>query len=602
MIFEHWPETTGPTPHFLGDKLATFVKVFGLGLRRSARSRSVSMSRSAILKKNAVRSPTLDQAKRSPRKPAWGEVVSELSAADRLAPLDPMQLVELAQASMLIGMEREGSETLSRAHQAFLKRGETQPAARCAFWLGFTAMLNGDIAQASGWLSRAERLLDQHPDCVEKGYLLLPVGYRMVHGGEEAKAYEAFGSAVKIGERFGDADLMALARQGQGRALIRKGEIVRGVSLLDEAMIAVTAGEVTPLTAGGIYCSVLDACGEIFDLRRAQEWTAALERWCASQPDLVPYRGHCLVRRAEILQLHGAWEDALVEAQRACERLSHRAPRTELGGALYRIAELCRLRGDFDAAENAYREASRWQRVAQPGLALLRFAQGQFEAASVVIRRAAEEIRELGARAKILDALVEIVLGVNDVPAARAAAAELATISERYGAPQLEAMSAGANGMVLLAEQDAKAALGELRRAWEIWCELDAPYEAARTRILMARACNALDDCDAAQLEVELACEVFQRLGAKTDLARAAAIPRNKNKKDGKEGPLTTREIEVLKLVAAGKSNRAIAAELEISEKTVARHLSNIFNKLDLSSRAAATAFAYKTELVKSSA
>jgi hypothetical protein len=236
------------------------------------------MSRPAILKNQASGTQLLERAQESLRKQAWGTAVTEFKAADRQTPLKPLELAQLAQASMLIGNEREGAEILARAHQGFLSLSETQSPARCAFWLGFTAMLNGDIAQSSGWLARAERLLDDQPNCVEKGYLLLPVGYRMVHGGEEKGAYEAFSKAATIGEKFREPDLIALARQGQGRALIRQGEIVRGVSLLDEAMIAVTAGEISALTAGGVYCSVLDACGEIFDLRRAQEWTAALDR------------------------------------------------------------------------------------------------------------------------------------------------------------------------------------------------------------------------------------------------------------------------------------------------------------------------------------
>src|SRR6516162_7492143 len=249
-----------------------------------------------------------------------------------------------------------------RAHQSFVGLGETRAAARCAFWLGFVALLGGDAAQANGWLSRAERLLTDDSACVERGYLFLPVGYRLVHGNEPVKAYDAFAQAGTIGRQFRDSDLVALALQGQGRSLIRQGEITRGVALLDEAMVAVTAGEVSPLTAGGVYCSVLDACGEIFDLRRAQEWTSALERWCASLPEVVPYRGQCLVRRAEILQLHGAWEEAILQAREACERFSQ-SHKPEAGSAFYRLAELHRVRGEYAEAETAYREAGRWLRT-----------------------------------------------------------------------------------------------------------------------------------------------------------------------------------------------------------------------------------------------
>ena len=398
---------------------------------------------------------------------------------------DPFQLVESAKACLLVGKEREGLEMLARAHQSFLSIGEMRPAARCAFWLGFIALLAGDVAQASGWLSRAERTLEGDSECVERGYLFLPVGYRSVHEGEPLKAYDAFAQAGTIGRQFGDSDLVALALQGQGRSLIRQGEIARGVALLDEAMVAVTAGEVSPLTAGGVYCSVLDACGEIFDLRRAQEWTSALERWCASQPDIVPYRGHCMVRRAEILQLHGAWDDAMVEARQACARFSQ-PPRVEAGGAFYRLAELHRMRGEFDEAERAYREAGRWQRIPQPGMALLRLAQGQIEAANSSIRRIAQEVRDIGQRARVLDAYVEIVLAAKDIAASRAAAQELQEIARRFNAPLVHAISERATRAVLLAEHNAREALDQLRRSWNLWCEFDAPYEAARTRVLMA--------------------------------------------------------------------------------------------------------------------
>ena len=553
------------------------------------------MKRTATLREPALRNQGLDAENASRHKQLPHMAAGELTVRSGRAPSDPYQLVESAQASLLIGKEREGLEILARAHQSFLALGESRAAARCAFWLGFIALLGGDVAQASGWLSRAQRLLEDDSECVEKGYLFLPVGYRLVNGGEPTEAYDAFVQAGKIGRQFADSDLVALSLQGQGRSLIRQGEITRGVALLDEAMVAVTAGEVSPLTAGGVYCSVLDACGEIFDLRRAQEWTSALERWCASQPDVVPYRGQCMVRRAEILQLHGAWEDAMAEAREACERFS-RPPRPEAGGAFYRLAELHRMRGEFDAAEKAYREASRWQRIPQPGIALLRLAQGRVEAASSSIRRVADEVRDFGHRTRVLDHYVEIVLAAKDVVAARTAADELQEISRRFDAPLVHAMSARATGAVLLAEHDAKGALAELRRSWSLWCELDAPYEAARTRVLMAGACKELDDCDTARLELELAREVFQRLAAAPDLARLEKFLLQKS--SSAATVLTAREIQVLKLVASGKRNRAIATKLGISEKTVARHISNIFNKLDISSRAAATAFAYQHQLV----
>src|SRR5215475_11332116 len=338
---------------------------------------------------NSVHGDALARARGAIQSQAWSAAFAAFMEADSQTPLGCEELELLSTAGHLTGRDAESGEALARAHQGYLARGEIRRAARCAGWLSFLAQLRGDSAQASGWLSRGRRLLEQEGDCVEKGYLLLPVGMASVQKRDLEAAYNAFLEAGSIGQTFSDRDLASLALQGQGRVLVRRGEIARGVALLDEAMVAVMANEVSPMVAGGIYCSVIDACGEIFDLRRAQEWTSALEQWCASQPDIVPYRGHCMVRRAEILQLHGAWEDAMAQARRACERFSQ-PPRVEAGGAFYRLAELHRMRGEFDAAEKAYREAGRWQRTPQPGIAALRLAQGEIEVASSAIRRIAD--------------------------------------------------------------------------------------------------------------------------------------------------------------------------------------------------------------------
>jgi DNA-binding CsgD family transcriptional regulator len=543
------------------------------------------------------RSQALDRGRQSFRRRAWSAAFTELCAADRESPLDPVDLVELGQAAQLIGKESECSETLARAHQGFLSRNETQPAVRCAFWLGFMAMINGDHARASGWFSRAERLLEGQPACVERGYLLLPVGYRSVHGGDGAVGFGAFVKAGAIGDQFSDSDLITLARQGQGRALIRQGKTARGVALLDEAMVAVTAGEVSPLVAGGVYCSVIDACSQLFDFRRAQEWTLALEQWCASQPDLVPFRGHCLIHRAEILQLHGTWPQALDQALQACEHLSRPTPKPAVGAAFYRLAELHRLRGEFSEAEKAYHRAAQWEQTPRPGFARLRLSQGRVDAASKVIRRVADEqAHDPAVRSSILDASVEIMIAAKDIPAARSAAEQLSAIAKRHGAPLLHAMATCTLGSVLLAERDPRGALASLRLALTAWQELDAPYETARVRVLIAQACRELEDHDAASGELNTAREVFHQLGAAPDLARVEILIQKKQSPDG--GPLTAREAQVLTLIASGRTNRAIAGALGISEKTVARHVSNIFNKLELSSRAAATAYAYQKELV----
>jgi len=554
------------------------------------------MPRPSAVENSIAGAAALARAREAIREKAWSTAFAEFTEAGRQASLDPGDLELLSVAAHLTGKDAESGEALARAHQGYLARGETRRAARCAGWLSFVAQLRGDRAQASGWLSRARRLLETEGDCVEKGYLLLPVGMASAQQRDLDAAHAAFVEAATIGQRFADRDLASLALQGQGRVLVRRGEIPRGVALLDEAMVAVMANEVSPIVAGGIYCSVLDACGEIFDLRRAQEWTAALEQWCSSQPDMVPYRGHCLIRRAEIMQLRGAWPDALLEARCACERLSQPVPKPAVGAAFYRKAEMHRLLGELEEAEEAYRAAAQWERVPRPGLALLRLARGEVKAAQSEIRHVVDVTVEPGKKAEALAAQAEITLAAQDLATARSAADDLSKIATKIGAEFLLAVAACTQGAVLLAEGEAPVAVASLRQALATFRHLEAPYEAARVQVCLARAHRVQGNDESASHELQAAREAFRKLGAATDLAHIEELvdfPAT-----SPAGPLTQREIEVVKLVASGITNREIANKLNISEKTVARHLNNIFNKLDLSSRAAATAYAYQHGLL----
>jgi DNA-binding CsgD family transcriptional regulator len=536
---------------------------------------------------------TLRRGRKSFGQRAWAESYRLLQAADRDAPLDARDLERLAIAAYLLGRE-DDCETFARAHQTFLDGGDLEGAARAAFWLGFALMGRGAIAPASGWFAKSGRLLDEGQlDCVVRGYLLIPVAIKCVVQGDPSAAHAIFSQAADIARRFADRDLASLACHGRGRALIRLGRSAEGAALLDEAMASVIAGEVTPLVAGDVYCSVLEGCQEIFDLRRAYEWTASLAQWCATQPDLVRYRGECLQYRAEVLQLRGRWNDAARDALGACELLTSRPA---AGAAFYRCGEVHRLRGEFTKAEEAYTRAHEHGRKPQPGLSLLRLAQGQIHAAAASIRSVLLDTQALPSRARILPAAVEILLAADDVAAARAASAELSEIALVFGAPLLAAASAHAAGALRLAEGDIEGASTSLRRACETWRELEMPYEEAQTCLLLAAVCEKRGDKDGRRLEIETARRLFTQLAAEPCLARIAEPSERASHQ--RIGSLSEREAQVLRLLAAGKTNRAIADELFISEKTVARHVSNIFDKLGVSNRAGATAWAFQHKLI----
>lgn len=528
----------------------------------------------------------------------WADAYVRLAAADTASPLPTDDLVLLAMAAFLAGHDAESMAVQERAFHALLHEGRPRPAVRCAFWLAVILANEGEFARAAGWLARAERVLDETGrDCAEAGYLLAARA-RQAADGDPAVAAAMFAEAAATGERHHDVELVILARMGRGRALVELGKVGDGVALLDEVMVAVAAGEVGPLLTGIVYCTVIDACRATFDLRRAREWTTALTRWCEAQPDLVPFRGECQVHRVHVLQVQGAWQDALTEAGRACRRLSDPPGQPAAGAAHYERAELHRLRGELAAAEDAYRLASAGGRDPQPGLGRLRLAQGRVAAAVAGLRRALDETTSPLARPDLLAVLTEALLAAGDVDAARAARDELAELAGGVRVPVLAAMSAYATASVLLAGHDrtetAAGALGAARQAWAGWQEAESPYEAARSRVLVGLACQDLGDADAARMEFDAAARTFRGLCAGPDLDRLRRL--TGPVRGG--GVLTSRELEVLRLVAAGRTNRAIAAGLVLSEKTVARHVANIFAKLDVSSRAAATAYAYEHGLI----
>ena len=538
----------------------------------------------------------LDLARAAFANQAWSAAVRSYAAADQAGPLAAPDLGQAGLASHLSGDDDAATSLMARAHQAALDAGDPAFAAYIAFWLGLLLANRGEMAVAGGWLARSGRLVEEHRlDTPVSGFLLVPQALHALDVGDATGAFERFEQAGAVAERFHERDLAMLSRLGRGQSLIAMGEIERGVAFLDDAMLGVTSGEASPVVIGIVYCASIEAFHRIYDLRRAQGWTDALTRWMAEQPDLVPFRGRCLVYRADLMRFHGDWPSATAEVRIAEATLLRPPPEPAVGEAFYLQAELHRLSGDLDSAETAYREAAGWGRRAEPGLALLRLAQGRGPAAATMLKRAIDEAPSGIDRAPLLDALVTVAIGCGDPTTARSAADELARLAEVVATPLLDAIAASADGAARLAGGEPLVALTAFRRADDLWHALDAPYESARVREGIGRACLALGDEESAAIALESARGAFDRLGAIPDARRLDAI---RGAAPPTPGGLSARELEVLRLVAGGSTNREIAEALGISERTVDRHVSNIFTKLDVSSRASATAFAYEHRLV----
>jgi ATP/maltotriose-dependent transcriptional regulator MalT len=522
----------------------------------------------------------------------WEQAFAALSARDASETLGAEDLEALGEAAWWLCRLPECIAARERSVAAYVVGGDPRRAALVALRLFYTFSVRGEGAIASGWLRRATRLLQGEPEGVEHGQLWLAEA-RVARARGNADAELGYARrAIELGHRFADPDLVALGQYIEGRLLVRQGQVDDGMATLDEAMLAAAQGELGPMATGQVYCNVIAACQELGDLRRAGEWTEALRGWCESQPASV-FPGLCRVHRAEVLRLRGAWSEAEHEAREASESLLESMP-AFASEALYQLGEVRRLRGDLDEAELAFRQASDLGREPQPGLALVRLAEGKADAAGAAVRRGLAQESNRLARARLLAAQVEISIASGDLSDASTAAGELDGIARDYGSVALEAAAAFAQGRVELASGHAAAALGSLHRAWELWQAADCPFEAAEARRVLGLACREVSDTEGAELALSSSLAVFERLGAAAEAARTAELLGARPLVAG----LTKREVEVLRLVAAGKSNREIAAELCLSVKTVARHLSNIFCKIGVSSRAAATAFVYEHGLI----
>jgi DNA-binding CsgD family transcriptional regulator/tetratricopeptide (TPR) repeat protein len=529
----------------------------------------------------------------------WGDTYRSLVGSDR-SELDTTALEALAVSAHLIGDDDTCAGAWESAHKRHLEDGARDEAARCSFWLALSLMFRGQMAHAGGWLSRTEAVLGTDLECAASGYLLIPALLGALDSADGAGARELATRAGEFATRYEDHDLGALATLGHGQALISVGEETTGLAKLDEVMLSVEAGEVGPVTSGIVYCAVILECIQVFDMARASEWTSALDGWCRAQPDLVPYRGQCLVHQSQLHQAAGEWAEATNAAVVARDRLTD-PPHPALGLACYQEAELHRVVGSTDAAADAYARASRAGYQPMPGLALLQLAEGDIETAAASIRRALQEASQPSHRPRLLAAAVEIFRASGDHPAASAAAEELSKIAAASTSDVLGAMADQASGTLLLDQGDISAALAKLRAATGTWQKLNMPYERARTGVLLGLGCEALGDSSTATLEFDNARSAFVSLGAGPDLAQlpspAGRVGSPARPVDDPSG-LSARELEVLTHVASGKTNPEIATELTISQHTVGRHLENIFAKLDVRSRAAATAYAYEHDLL----
>jgi len=539
----------------------------------------------------------IDQGRLAFREHRWTDAFESFREADQRGGLPAPDLDRLAIAEILLGNTTAGLDTLTRAHEEYLVVGDVAGAAQCAGWMGMQLMNMGEAARAGGWFARGQRLVDElaEPSAVQ-GLLLLPMGLGKLYGGDPAGALQVFSQVADFGQKFQDKDLSALALLGTGQATLMLGHPDEGLRMFDEVMVAVTAGELSPIPSGIIYCAVIGNCHLAFDLERALQWTAALDRWCNARPDMVAFSGQCQSHRAELFRLHGAWTEAL-EAAAAAQGRSFKGDPQALYGGYYQQGEVQRLTGKLEDADASYRQAARSGYEPQPGLALLTLARGDAKQAQSMIRRAAG-VADVATRRNLLPALVEIELAVPDPEAARRGAEELEAFARECPMAMVRAVADQADGAVRLAEGDPAGASQVLRHAWNLWLELGVPYEAARCRVLIGRACRALGDEPSALMDFEAAHAELLELGAAPAAAWAASLMRE-GSGDGAKGPLSPRETEVLRLVASGEGNRAIAAELYLSEKTVARHISNIFLKLGLSSRSAATRYAFEHGLAQ---
>jgi ATP/maltotriose-dependent transcriptional regulator MalT len=518
-------------------------------------------------------------------------------ALDRLRGLDQLRAEDclaLATAAYLMGDIDEAVRALQAGYQQMISNGNDLGAVRFAFWLALILNVRGETAVGGGWVARGKRLLETEPeDIAERGYLLVHEFFQHLRRGDFARAGETAAGMVDAGRRFHQPDLVAQGLMCQGRLMIYAGRVPEGLALLDEAMIGISAAEVSPIMAGMVYCAMIEACQEVSDFSRAAAWTRALNRWCDAQPGLVPFTGQCSLHRGQIMRLRGAYDEALAEFALAQRRYQIEGTAAPAALALTEQGDVLGIRGKLDEAEAAYRQAAELGHEPQPGLVLTWIMRGRTAPAVSAVRRLLAEARTPVHRSRLLPAAVQVMIAAQLPDEARGYCDELSAIAAAFGNSAFQAMAAYATASVELISGHDQEALGHARESCHLWSEIGAPYEAARARVLIARALRQLGDEDSAASELGIAGRAFAELGAAPAAQEVDRLLRRE-----RPGGLTEREVEVLRLVAEGRSNTDIARALVLSQKTVERHLSNIFTKLDVQSRTAAAAYAHEHGLM----
>jgi class 3 adenylate cyclase len=470
---------------------------------------------------------SLDAARAATTRFAWREAYDAYSSADR-STLTPEDLESFGEAAWWTGRLDDAIKYRERAYAGYSAAGEKLSAARLALTLSWDHEGRAAYAVSQGWYATAQRLLEGLPESVEHGRVVLVEALTaMMAEGDLGKATELFDRTFEIGTRIGDRDLQVLALSGKARALIMGGEVEKGLALHDEASAAAVCGELKPFSTGLVYCLTISSCQDVGDFRRAAEWTEAANRWC-DQADVSGFPGTCRLHRAEIMRLRGDWPAAEAQAVAACEELRD-FDRHITAGGYYEVGEIRRRRGDFAGAEEAYGTANEWGRNPQPGLGLLRLAEGKVDSAIAGITGALEEVEAPLHRLRALPALVEVAIAAGDLRTARSAADELERIVDSYkiGDRRTAAFDATVHvsrGRILLAEKDWQGATRCLRKARDEWQRVGAPYETALARMLLARAIRGSGDEHGATVELEGALAGFERLGARLDEERAKEL------------------------------------------------------------------------------